>query len=188
MSASAKYKRITLSDPVPQSRQALEQYITDASMDQRWTEHFKLTAKLEGDADKWPEVRDRMRSSISRVVWCDILQENPLGRNHELFDCVMASLCLEAAAKDAQTYTKAVKNLTSLAKPGAPVIMSGVLNQTYYDVGTCKFWSLSLTPEIIQESLETAGCTVTTLSINKASEIFPDGDFKGFFIVGARKN
>ena len=49
ISASAKYKNITLSDPVEANRRVLKQYMNDTSEDQRWMQNFKLIAQLEGD-------------------------------------------------------------------------------------------------------------------------------------------
>ena len=68
MSASAKYRDITLSDPAPQNRHMLEDYMQDANQDHRWIEHFKLTAKLEGNVEKWTEVQHRVRLSIKQVI------------------------------------------------------------------------------------------------------------------------
>ena len=66
------------------------------------------------------------RSSIDRVIWSDIHQENPLGTNQpeELYEAVFCSHCLCmccyacSALNELYTFSKAMKNLVHLAKPG----------------------------------------------------------------------
>ena len=55
------YRYITLSDPLPQNREVQEHYMAEHSTDERFIEHDKLTAELEGNANKWTEVRSRLR-------------------------------------------------------------------------------------------------------------------------------
>lgn len=60
------------------------------------------------------------RSSITKVMRCDILADKPLGNEQpdELYDCVMSSLCLDSACTEVPEYAKAIKNLVSFVKPG----------------------------------------------------------------------
>ena len=65
------------------------------------------------------------RLSIDGVIWCDILQDSPLGTNQtvDLYDCVLSSQCLECACYDIETFEKAVRNLSRFAKPGDYVVI-----------------------------------------------------------------
>ena len=167
ISASAKYQHITLSDPVPQNGHMLQKYIDDVTEDQRWTEHFKLTAEMEGDAQKWPEVRDRMRARIKRVMWCDILQDEPLGKDQpeELFDCVLTTICLSTGCVDGgrSAYARAVRNLVSLAKPGGTVIICDAETPSFYCVGEKKFALFPSSEKLSRQCVEDAGCAVIAL-------------------------
>ena len=191
MSASAKYQNITLSDPVQQNRHMLQKYMDDVTEDQRWTEHFKLTAELEGDAQKWPEVRDRMRARIKHVVWCDILQDEPLGKDQpeDLFDCVVATLALSGACTegDASTYARAVKNLVSLAKPGGLVIIADVFSENYYYIGNTKLLSYDAPKNQVQEYIEAAGCVSITSKSFVMKHQFVYKQPPIIFILAARK-
>ena len=60
MSPSTKYKSITLSDPVPGNRHFLEQYIKGEDED-KWIDHYKFIAQLEGNGEQWAQVRTRLR-------------------------------------------------------------------------------------------------------------------------------
>ena len=55
------YRNITLSDPLPQNREVQEHYMAQHGTDERFIEHYKLTAQLEGNVDKWTDVRSRLR-------------------------------------------------------------------------------------------------------------------------------
>ena len=189
MSASAKYKNITLSDPLPENRLMQEQYISDIRCDQKWIEHFKLTAKLEGDVAKWPEIRNRLRASIRNVMVSDILQGHPIGRDQcdELYDCVMSMMVLTNACKDIATVIKAIKNVISLTKPGAPVVFSGLLGATYYEDGENRFPCLTLTPELICKCVEDIGCNKVKLLIRKMTPTSDAADFTGIFGIEVRK-
>ena len=185
MSASAKYKSITISDPVAENRLIHEQYISDVNQDHRWTAHFKLTAKLEGNIAKWSMVQERLRASVNRVIRCDILQDHPLGsdQDQELYDCVFSSLVLDAVCRDVPSFTKAVKNLISLAKPGAPVVFGDVLGATYCDVGTCKYACLTLTPELVRTCVEDIGCKVIKFHVRRITHSDDATDFDGIFVM-----
>jgi SAM-dependent methyltransferase len=169
LSASAKFQSITLSDPLPQNTRMLQRYLDDVSEDERWREHFQHTAQLEGDADKWPEVAVRMRARSKHVVWCDILQDAPLGRDQpqELFDCALATFCLTTATAggDAKSFARSVKNLVSLVKPGGHVvILDGIEDEgRYYKVGAARFGILCVREEELRASVEAAGCEVVSV-------------------------
>ena len=51
---------------------------------------------------------DRLRKRIKQAIWCDILQDKPLGIEQpvEWCDCVTASLCLESACGSVPSYIK----------------------------------------------------------------------------------
>ena len=55
------HRSITLSDPLPQNRRMQELYMEDIRQHERFTPNYKLTAQLEGNVDKWTDVRSRLR-------------------------------------------------------------------------------------------------------------------------------
>ena len=103
------------------------------------------------------------------------------------YDCVMSSLCLEAACQDHPTYTNAVKSLVSLAKPGAPIVLSGVLGGEYYESGGQRFPVLSLSTEDIRSSFESAGCKVKKFQVHRLSGPSTTSAYEGIFVMEATK-
>ena len=69
---------------------------------------------------------------------------------------------------------------------GAPVVIAGIMGETYYEFGGKRFALLTLTPEIIKTSIEQAGCSVTSFKVQHlppADQI----DLNGAFIMEACK-
>jgi nicotinamide N-methyltransferase len=113
------------------------------------------------------------------------LEEHPVGAARAEYDCVLSSLCLEAACSDEESYATAMRNLASLAKPGAPVVIGGVLGESFYEFGGQRFPVLRLTPEIVQRSIEAAGCTVHKFYEQRLADVV--GDAYAIFVMEACK-
>lgn len=61
-----------------------------------------------------------MRQVVKQVLKCDVTQSRPLGAVPlPLADCLLSTLCLDAACPDLPAFCTALKNLSSLLKPGA---------------------------------------------------------------------
>lgn len=61
-----------------------------------------------------------MRQVVKQVLKCDVTQSQPLGAVPlPLADCLLSTLCLDAACPDLPAFCTALKNLSSLLKPGA---------------------------------------------------------------------
>ncbi len=68
-----------------------------------------------------------LKQRVKKVLKCDVRLENPFyPHTLEPADCVITSLCLEAACKDIQTYCRALHGLTELLRPGGLLVMIGV--------------------------------------------------------------
>ena len=80
---------------------------------------------------------------------------------------------------------QAMKNLTSLAKPGAPIVVGGDLDTSYYVVEENKFPVLPLTAEMVHEYVEKAGCKVTSLKVKNVTIPSVISDCKGVYVVEA---
>ena len=119
---------------------------------------------------------------------CDIVSDEPLGGKYGVYDCVMAILCLEAASKDLETYTKAMKNLVSLAKPGGSIVLGGVLGGSFYVNAGNRFPSLPVSPEIVHETAEKAGCVVLEIETLRLSSCLPITDMEGVYMMTAKRS
>lgn len=124
------------------------------------------------------------------MLKCNVLLENPFHpESTEPADCVVTSLCLEAACKDMQSYTDALCGVTKLLRPGGVLVMVGVLGETFYCVDEIRFSCLRLSKENIEDVVSKLGFTVQEFNIFSAQdqETNKVSDFEAFFVLAALK-
>uniref|UniRef100_A0A8C4YIJ0 Nicotinamide N-methyltransferase n=1 Tax=Gopherus evgoodei TaxID=1825980 RepID=A0A8C4YIJ0_9SAUR len=149
----------------------------------------KYMCELEGNRGKEAEKEAKLRKTIKQVLKCDVHQSNPM--NPIVLppaDCLVSSLCLEAACKDLTTYRIALKNIGSLLKPGGHLVLSGVLGCSFYMVGPKRFSSLVLGEEFLREALSDTGFIIQEFEVLIRDDNTDDScDFSGKFFILARK-
>ena len=115
------------------------------------------------------QVAQQLRQRVKQVLKCDVRLENPFHPvTVEPADCIVTSLCLEAACKDLETYRCSLRNIASLLRPGGLLVMVGVLGETYYVVGGQRFSCLDLSQATIEGILKELGFSVTEFNVRSA--------------------
>lgn len=131
-----------------------------------------------------------LKQRVKKVLKCDVRLENPFyPHTLEPADCVITSLCLEAACKDIQTYRCALHGLTKLLRPGGLLVMVGVLGETYYKVDEQSFSCLRLSQYDIEEALRGLGLSIHEFNLlpvedQKSNSV---SDFEAVFHLVVRK-
>ncbi|KAM3923658.1 nicotinamide N-methyltransferase-like [Leptodactylus fuscus] len=136
------------------------------------------------------EKEERLRKTIKQVLKCDVLKANPLDPvTLPQADCVLSCLCLEAACKDYEAYVTAVKNMTTLLKPGGYLVLGGVMGNTFYTVGEVKFSGLDLNEAFLRESITGAGYVIESFQLSRKTEtsVEDKADFTAYYVITARK-
>lgn len=130
-----------------------------------------------------------LKQRVKNVLKCDVRLENPFyPHTLEPADCVITSLCLEAACKDIQTYRRALHGLTKLLRPGGLLVMVGVLGETFYKVDEQPFSCLKLNQYDIEEALRGLGLSIHEFNIQSADDQNKSvSDFEAVFLLVARK-
>ncbi|XP_060643526.2 nicotinamide N-methyltransferase-like [Anolis sagrei] len=161
MSACESFETIIASDYLDQNVQEIEKWRKNEPGAFDWSPVGIYVCELEGKRTKWPEKEAKLRRAIQRVLKCDVNLQNPMAPLHlPPADCVLSTECLEAACKDQASYRAALSNISSLLKPGGHLVLCGVLETTFYMVGTWKFSSLFLTEEFLKEALPASGFNI----------------------------
>nr|XP_033775259.1 indolethylamine N-methyltransferase-like [Geotrypetes seraphini] len=169
LSACECFREVIATDYMDRNRQELEIWLKKESGAFDWRPVVKFVCELEGDSEKWREKEETLRRKVTQVLPCDVTKKNPLDPLVlPQADCLLTFLCLEAASKDLDTYGQAVKNITSMVKPGGHLVLLVVLKETYYMVGQHKFSCLYLEKQHVEKAIEEAGCSVEHL------ELFPN--------------
>ncbi|XP_059587705.1 nicotinamide N-methyltransferase-like [Alligator mississippiensis] len=111
LSACESFKEIIASDYIDQNCQELLKRLKNEPGAFDWTPVVQHVCELEGDRNKWAEKEGKLRGAIKRVLKCDVHKSNPLDPVVlPPADCLVSSLCLEAACKDHSSYCAALRN------------------------------------------------------------------------------
>ncbi|XP_039352195.1 nicotinamide N-methyltransferase-like [Mauremys reevesii] len=172
LSACENFKEIIASDYTDRNRQELEKWLKNEPGAFDWTPVVKYVCELEGDREKWAEKEDKLRKKVKQVLKCDVSKSNILAPvSLPQADCLLSTLCLENACKDLKSYRAALKNISSLLKPGGHLVMLIFLKETYYMVGQRRFSSLYLEQESVEEAVREAGYDIQCVEVTpKCSE------------------
>uniref|UniRef100_A0A452GP01 Nicotinamide N-methyltransferase n=1 Tax=Gopherus agassizii TaxID=38772 RepID=A0A452GP01_9SAUR len=177
LSACENFKEIIASDYTDRNRQELEKWLNNEPGAFDWTPVVKYVCELEGDREKWAEKEDKLRKKVKQVLKCNVSKSNILAPvSLPQADCLLSTLCLEAACKDLNSYRAALKNISSLLKPGGHLVMVIVLKETYYMVGQRRFSCLYLEQESVEEALREARYDVQCVEVtpNRPESTFSD--------------
>ncbi|XP_015277820.1 PREDICTED: nicotinamide N-methyltransferase-like [Gekko japonicus] len=190
LSACESFGSIVASDPVERNRREIEMWLKNKPGAFDWTPVVKYVCELEGNRDKWAEKEAKVRRTIQQVLYCDVLQSNPLAPvSLPPADCVLAVECLEAACKDLDTLRAALKNISSLLKLGGALVLEGILGCSFYIVGSRKFSSLVLTEKSLRDALHAAGFAVVEYEAEPRfdKDMLDACDFSDKYFLLARK-
>nr|XP_056716362.1 nicotinamide N-methyltransferase-like isoform X2 [Euleptes europaea] len=190
LSACESYRSIIASDPVDRNRQEIEMWVKSKPEAFDWTPVVKYVCELEGNRDKWAEKEAKVRRTVQQILYCDVLQSNPLEPvTLPRADCMLSVECLEAACKDISTMQAALKNISSLLKLGGALALAGILGCSFYMVGTRKFFSLVLTEKHLRDALKASGFVVVEFEIEPrfAKDMLDVCDFSEKYFILARK-
>ncbi|XP_074832833.1 nicotinamide N-methyltransferase-like [Carettochelys insculpta] len=190
LSACESFQEIIASDYTDRNRQELEQWLKNEPGAFDWTPVVKYVCELEGDRQKKAEKEAKLRQAIKRVLKCDVHKSNPMDPlTLPPADCLISSLCLEAACQDQNTYRMALKNISSLLKPGGHLVLSGDLGCSFFMVGPKRFSCLVLKEEFLREALNETGFSIQEFEVLCRDENIIDdsSDFSGMYFILARK-
>ncbi|KAG8524573.1 Nicotinamide N-methyltransferase [Galemys pyrenaicus] len=139
---------------------------------------------------KGPEKEEKLRRTVTQVLKCDVTQSRPLGAAHlPPADCVLSTLCLDAACADLPTYHTALRNLSGLLKPRGFLVLVDALKSSYYMIGEQRFSSLSLGRQAIEAAVREAGFTIQQFEVISQSYSSAMANNEGLFcLVGQKLN
>ncbi|XP_060106507.1 nicotinamide N-methyltransferase-like [Heteronotia binoei] len=170
LSACESFREIIATDYTDQNREEMQRWLRKEPGAFDWSPLVKYVCELEGDRERWAQKEEKVRRTVKQVLKCDVTQPNPLAPlSFPPADCLLSTLCLEGACKDLPTYRSALKNISSLVKPGGHLVLLVILEETYYMVGQHKFSCLYLDQESVEEAVKSAGFDIEWLEATKLS-------------------
>uniref|UniRef100_UPI00358E6C84 nicotinamide N-methyltransferase-like n=1 Tax=Myxine glutinosa TaxID=7769 RepID=UPI00358E6C84 len=189
LSAGEAFDDIYLSDFTEVNRNELHLWLADSPEAFNWSPIIQYVCDLEGNGDTCESKSERLRRKVKSVLFCDVNQDPPVCGIDPPFDCILTTLCLEAACLDIEMYHQAVGRLAGLLKAGGHLVMVVTLEETFYQVGNKRFYCLTLSEATVQEALIKAGFSITVYEKCCRSE-FADAyaNFTAILLVVAQKN
>ncbi|XP_075579405.1 nicotinamide N-methyltransferase [Pelecanus crispus] len=188
LSACERFQEIIALDYTDQNRRELEKWLKNEAGAFDWRPVVKFVCELEGDREKWAEKEEKLRRKVKQVLKCDVTKANPTDPvSLPPADCIVSTLCLEAACKDLATFRSALRNIGALVKPGGHLVMLTVLQETYYGFNKQVFSCLYLEKEAVEEAVEGAGFDIKLSEVQSYLPGDPRTDCKGMLSLVARK-
>nr|XP_033774593.1 nicotinamide N-methyltransferase-like [Geotrypetes seraphini] len=190
LSACESFTEIIATDYTDRNRQELKLWLNKEPEAFDWSAVVKLACELEGDRDKWTEKEAKVRETVKRVLKCDVTRNNPLEPLMlPAADCLLTCLCLQAACKNEDAVYSALKNMSSLLKPGGYLVMGGVLGSTFYTVGHKTFGNTPLHKDLLEKAISEAGFEILELVTQNHTYPVPItlSDYYGHYFILARK-
>ncbi|CAL8363337.1 unnamed protein product [Lota lota] len=190
LSACAHYKEMVLSDYAEVNRRELEKWLRSEEGHFDWRAHMQFVCDLEGTRTP-DEISATLRQRIVSVLKCDVTLENPF---HpvvlEPADCVLSSLCLEAACQDRDAYRRSLGAVADLLRPGGILVLIGDLEENFYTVGEQRFDTVCLSRDFIEETLTQLGLVLLdfTTQLAENREQNQKCDYEASYFLVARKN
>lgn len=102
---------------------------------------------------------------------------------------MVSTFCLEAVSPDRLSFERALKNVTSLLKPGGHFLLIGALEESFYLAGEAKLSVVPVSEADVKEALTKSGYKIHDFR----SYIMPPrlkigvDDVSGVFFVHAQK-
>ncbi|XP_006207890.3 nicotinamide N-methyltransferase [Vicugna pacos] len=191
LSACETFEEIVASDYTDKNRQELEKWLKKELGAFDWSPVVKYVCELEGHRDRWAEKEERLRKAVRQVLKCDILKERPLEPAVlPPADCLISSLCLEAACPTLGACRDALHHIKTLLRPRGHLVLSGTFGSSFYMVGDKWFPTLPLEEKFLLEALQEIGFTIEKLEkAPRAAETLLDNrsDYTGMFFLVARR-
>ncbi|XP_040074848.1 indolethylamine N-methyltransferase-like [Ixodes scapularis] len=188
--SSNRFNDIVLSDLVEDNRKELEKWLNKCEDAIDWTYRAEQVAALEGYSDVKKgasEIMERTRSSIRKVVPCNVLEPGVLPEEHkETFDVVLSCNCLESATADHESFRSVVNNVGSLVKPGGLFLLGGMSSVKSFFPKNIGVNAEDLSEDLIKGAVTNAGFQ---LKVYRTKNIEIAGNPGAFsFILAAHPN
>ncbi|XP_065425100.1 nicotinamide N-methyltransferase-like [Chrysemys picta bellii] len=166
LSACESFTEIIVTQNTDRNCQELQKWLKKEPGAFNWTPLVKYACELEGDRNKWAEKEEKLRRTVKQVLECDVTKFNPVTfASLPPADWLLICHCLEGICNDLSTYRAALKNVSSLLKPGGHLLLVTAMRSNYYMIGQHKVPCLFLEKEVLEEAVKEAGYDILQFEV-----------------------
>uniref|UniRef100_A0A8D0BPT2 Phenylethanolamine N-methyltransferase n=1 Tax=Salvator merianae TaxID=96440 RepID=A0A8D0BPT2_SALMN len=191
LSACDYFEEIVATDYLEVNRAEIRCWLSSkSSVGFDWSPFIKHTCKIEGKGEAWEEKEQKLKKKLKKILPIDVHQPTPLGSSlSEPADALISAFCLEAVSPDRQSFDQALRNVTTLLKPGGHFLMIGALEESFYLAGEAKLSVVPVTELDVKESFDKNGYRIRDFRSYSMPPNLMIGvdDVKGIFFVHAQK-
>ncbi|KAJ1196427.1 hypothetical protein NDU88_000298 [Pleurodeles waltl] len=184
------FNEITFACADDKSIQEIKKWLKNEPDIMDYSHAMKMICELQGRGETLPEVEQMLRKKIRTVLECDVTSRNPLSPViHPQADCLLLVHCLEHFVTNKKSYCEALKNVSSLVKPGGHLLMITKFCATFFMCGDFRFPIFCLEEGFLKDALKGAGYVIEEDHIypRKTQSLFDVADFQYFAVLKARK-
>lgn len=137
--------------------------------------------------ERFTDIRGKVRSvcNIDVTKWPMVAEEIPKP------DVIVASLCFEAACGSLEDYKDMTKRLYQFLPSGGHLLVTGVLDETFYKVGDLKFYCLKINENELKEAFKNNGFDIKMwqefIPPPRSTDEAEYSDFQKAFVMYAKK-
>ncbi|XP_078496164.1 nicotinamide N-methyltransferase-like [Lissotriton helveticus] len=184
------FNEITFACADDNSIQEMQKWLKNEPDALDWSHIMKMICELQGCGEKWIEKQDMLKTKVKPVLKHDVTSCNPLSPViHPPADCLLLVHCLEHFVTDEKSYCKALNNVSTLLKTGGLLIMTAVLQTTFYMCGDFKFPLLWLEEDFLKDAIKGAGYVIEEFHIYRrhSEKLYDITDYKYIAFLKAHK-
>uniref|UniRef100_A0A8D0GPB5 Phenylethanolamine N-methyltransferase n=1 Tax=Sphenodon punctatus TaxID=8508 RepID=A0A8D0GPB5_SPHPU len=189
LSACDYFEEIIATDYLEVNREVLQGWVHGESGAFDWSPYIQHVCQIEGKGEPWQVKEQKLREKLKKILPIDIHQPNAGLPAHRPADALISTFCLEAASPDLPSFQRALRNVTTLLKPGGHFLMIGALEESFYLAGEAKLSVVPVTEEDVKEALAKSGYRLHAFRayIMPPSLKIGVDDVRGVFFTHAQK-
>ncbi|XP_078541528.1 indolethylamine N-methyltransferase-like [Lissotriton helveticus] len=184
------FNEITFACPDDKSTQETQKWLTNEPDAMDWSDAVRMVCEIQGCGETWIEKQEILKIKVKRVLKYDASSCEPFSPViHPRADCLLLACALEGLVTDKKSYCDALKNVSSLLKPGGHLIMIVALETTFYMCGDFKFPLLCIDADFLKDAVTGAGYEIEEDHIYRREfeSLYDVTDYKYFAFIKACK-
>lgn len=192
ISAAKKVSQIHFSDRLASNLEEVKRWQQGTNDSFDWDPFIKRAVELEGGrADNVYDIEERkklIRSKITAYFYCNAFHKIPLLKTPRVYyDIINVNFVPESITSRRDKWLLALKNITSLVKPGGLFIITALKHAAYYELGDKVFPAVDISEIDLMDVLEVNGFAKKSIRY-KTIKAMPYRGYKGMIFMKAVKN
>ncbi|XP_068099287.1 indolethylamine N-methyltransferase-like [Hyperolius riggenbachi] len=163
-------------------------WLNDHSGAFRWEHATQHAIEIDGSGDESEANELKLKSTISKVMKFDTETESLADLTGvQTADCIMTTWFMDMICQNQDDYTRNMKKMLTLLKPGGYLFLIGATNGSYYTLGDQKYHIFKYDENLVKNTLVAEGMTILQCEDIPRKSQSQLTDFQGVLFVTACK-